>query len=761
MAANIISFNSPASRWEEALPLGNGRLGAMVSGSPDRERIQLNEDSIWSGNFRDRNNPSARNALPKVRQLLDEGRAAEAEEICLESFSGMPQIQRLYQTAGEIQIDFSSEGRFGHGLSGTRTGQLLKGVQNYRRELDFSRALQTVTFEHDGTVFTRECFISAPAGLLVLRITAAGTDGKPTQGKITFRASLDRGVFLDRKGNIDDFAFITRDSDIPYCAMMKIIQKGGTQRGHGGFITVGKADQALLLLDIRTGFREKDYTAACISNINKAVSSGDIEQIWEQLFKQHIDEHAGFYNRMELELKGEAEDVIRYFNFSRYLLIACSRPSQSHGTGQTLPATLQGLWNQHVDPPWGSAYTININTEMNYWPAGMCNLLETEQPLFDLLERMYPNGKITAEAMYGCRGFMCHHNTDIWGDTSPRDFWIPGTYWTLGAAWLSIHIWEHYEYTQDKSFLKKYFYLLKESCVFFADYLIPGKNKNDKGEPYLIISPASSPENSYVVNNENVSLSAGCEMDNQILRKLFQSTIRAAEIVNVQDTDTEQFISILARIPAPAIHSNGTIREWSEEFEEAEPGHRHFSNLWALWPGDAITLDETPELAEAAQKTINRRLSFNGAHTGWSLAWLINFYTRLKNGDAALEGLNSLLNKYTLPNLFNDGPPFQIDGNFGALSGITQMLLQSRIRYKDSSFQVIIDLLPALPQVWQNGSVKGIRAKGNLELNFEWQNGQIVSLAVINKNANEVSALLRGYNLDQKLVLKPEEMKKI
>jgi len=737
---NIIAFNSPAVKWDQALPLGNGRLGAMIFGSPDREKIQLNEDSIWSGQYRDRNNPAAREALPKIRKLLAEGRAGEvakAEELCLESFSGIPPAQRVYQTAGELSISFSPEGGFGHPWSGTRGGTLLKNVRNYRRELDISRALHTITFEYNGVTYTRETFISSPANLLVLRFSAAALDGKPLPGKISFRAGLDRGVFYDRKGNIEDAAFITRDGDIPFCAMIKVTQKGGTKRGHGGFITVEKADEALLFADIRTGFRETDCTAACITNINRAAVKN-----WQELLEEQICEHRTWYSRMELELHGN-EDTARYFNFCRYLLISCSRPG-------TLPANLQGLWNPHLDPPWGSDYTININTQMNYWPANMCNLCETEEPLFDLLERMYPNGKKTAEVMYGCRGFTAHHNTDIWGDTAPRDYWIPASYWALGAAWLAIHIWEHYEYTQDKKFLEKYFYLLNEACIFFTDFLVPGKKTNEAGEPYLIVSPSSSPENCYLIDEEQACLCAGCEMDNQILRKLFCCTIRSAEILNAQNFNAEEFRSILARIPAPSIHSNGTIREWNEEYEEAEPGHRHFSHLWALWPGDEITVDETPHLGEAARKTIERRLSSNGGHTGWSRSWLINFFARLKDSEAALEHLNALFKDFTLPNLLNSHPPFQIDGNFGSLSGITQMFVQSRVRYKNGTLLVTLDILPALPRSWKSGRLYGVRAKGGLELDFDWRDGKLTSLVIRNKSASALTILLRGAGIEER-----------
>ena len=742
---NAIKFDSPAQRWEEALPLGNGRLGAMIFGSPDREKIQLNEDSIWSGGYRDRNNPAAKENLPQIRKLLKEGRAVEAEELCLESISGTPSSQRVYQTAGELQISFSPSGIFGHQWSGIRGGALMPGFGNYCRNLDISNAVHSLSFEYEGVVYRRECFISASAGVLVMRFTAAAVlNGAESKGKISFRASLDRGVFYDRKGNIYDTAFLCRDECIPFCAMFKVVQKGGTQRNQGGFISVFNADEALLFLDIQTSFRQTDYTAACLENINRHAGRS-----WDELLQEHTNEYRSWYDRAKLEING-ADKIVTYFNFNRYLLISCSRPYTAGHSA--LPANLQGLWNQHMDPPWGCDHTININTQMNYWPASMTNLAETEMPLFDLLERIYPNGKQTAQVMYGCRGFTAHHNTDIWGDSAPRDYWIPASYWVLGAAWLSIHIFEHYEYTLDKKFLEKYFYLIKEACLFFVDFLTDG-----------IVSPSVSPENSYFQGKDIVSLCSGCEMDNQILRRLFETAIFSEKIINedftqgrggaenagerkgervLSSADAETFRAILNKIPKPKIHSNGCICEWNEEFEEAEPGHRHFSHLWALYPGDSINKDETPELAAAARKSIDKRLKADGGHTGWSRAWLINFFARLGDGDSALENLNTMFKEFTLPNLFNDGPPFQIDGNFGALAGITQMLVQSRKRYSDNGFNVVLDLLPALPKEWANGKVKGLRAKGNLEIDIEWKNGKLFSYKITNRSETEVSVLL-------------------
>jgi alpha-L-fucosidase 2 len=747
-----VVFDAPAANWEEALPLGNGRLGALVFGSPDREKIQLNEESVWSGPYRDRNNPAAKDALPVIRRLLNEGRVKEAEDICLECFSGIPAAGRVYQTAGELLISFSPDGGFGFHGSGTRSSPLLSEISNYRRELDIRRALHTLSFKYDGAAYKRECFISAPADVFVMRFSASFADGSPATGKISFRASLGRGVFLDRQGNTKDGAFIACDGNIPFYAMTKIICKNGKLNNRGGFVTVENADEALLLVDIRTAFRERDYETACISSLDGiAARGGSVTEIWERLLEEHVNEYLSWYGRLKLELPGNAETVL-YYNFCRYLLVSSSRPG-------TLPSNLQGIWNPYMDPPWGSDYTININTQMNYWPACMCNLAETEEPLFDLIERMYPKGKKTAEIMYGCRGFAAHHNTDLWGDTAPRDYWLPGSYWPLGAAWLTLHIWEHYEYTLDKKFLEKYFYLLKEACVFFADFLIPEKKMKgdikDSAER-LIVSPSVSPENSFLVNGEASSLCAGCEMDDQILRKLFQSAVRAFEILDVQDADTALFCSILERIPLPKVDSNGTIREWNEEYEEAEPGHRHFSHLWALWPGDSIAPDETPELAETARKSIERRLASSGGHTGWSRAWLVNFMASLRDGDAAMENLQELFDHFTLPNLFNNGPPFQIDGNFGALSGITRMLFQSRIRYDNScaaGFRVILDLLPAIPRDWPEGRMKGARAKGNLELDIDWQDGHLRSLVIRNKGAQDISVTIRATSFIRELLL--------
>ncbi|MCR5188063.1 MAG: hypothetical protein K6C97_03940, partial [Treponema sp.] len=403
-----------------------------------------------------------------------------------------------------------------------------------------------------------------------------------------------------------------------------------------------------------------------------------------------------------------------------------------------LPTTLQGLWNCYMDPPWGCKYTININTEMNYWPVNISGLSECEIPLFDLLERAYPRGCDVAKRMYNCSGYVIHHNLDFWGDSAPQDNWLPGTYWVLGAAWLATHIWEHFEYTLDFACLKRYYYLMHEACRFFVDFLQPCDLKADDGRPYLVINPSVSPENSYVTKAGQVgAFSEGCEMDNMILEHLFTSCLKAHKLLGREgldpkgkayaDEEYDSFSYVLEHLKKPELNKDGSLMEWNTEVEEVEPGHRHVSHLYGLYPGHTITLEKTPNLAEAAKKTLKKRLENGGGHTGWSQAWIINFRAQLQEGDQALEAIVKLLTHSTLPNLLDNHPPFQIDGNYGAFAAIMRMLVQSEFQ-EDGSVKV--KLLPALPgdSAWQNGCVKGIRIKGGYLLDFEWKAGKPVNV---------------------------------
>lgn len=796
---NLLWYKKSASDWNEALPLGSGRLGMMVFGQPCFETIQLNEESVWSGMFRNRNNPDALKTLPEVRRLLSEGDIRGAQKLAMEGLSGTPTQERAYQTAGNLNITHLADCAAGcHGEfplpDAPLGGEGGEAVSDYRRELDISTAVASVSFESAGIRFTREYFATAADDMLVIRISA----DKP--GAVSFRASLDRGVFEDTKGAADSRTIFMADSHgIPFYEAVRAVSEGGSVRTAGEFLIVENADSALLFVDIRTAFREEDPRTACLKKLDEAVAWIDAIKAEETLRSQgdgkppaafsvddvsirhmgaaqaceaavtegednseirpagafkalgaaygalkmrHTTDYQQYFSRMELRLGAADEacalptderlaafdgsdlDFIRlYADFGRYLLISSSRPG-------TLPANLQGIWCKDIESPWGSKYTININTEMNYWPAAMCNLAEMEEPLFDLLERMVPNGRETAKSMYGCRGFTAHHNTDIWGDTAPQDIWLPASYWVLGAAWLCTHVITHFEYTQDMDFLKRMYPVLHEACLFFVDFLTEGTEDitlpDGRVVKNLTVSPSTSPENTYrLPNGQTGCMCPGCEMDNRILEQLFSGTILASALLG-ETEDVDAFKAVLERLLPPVVGSDGRIREWNGEFEEVEPGHRHVSHLYGLFPGNTIHPKDTPELARAAEKTLEHRLSHGGGHTGWSRAWIINFYASLGNGEMAGENVSALLSKSTLGNLFDNHPPFQIDGNFGGLTGIIRMLVQSRI--KDG--MVLVELLPALPDSWKDGSVSGVALKGNLLADFEWKGGRLLRWSV-------------------------------
>ncbi|MCR4938613.1 MAG: glycoside hydrolase family 95 protein [Treponemataceae bacterium] len=800
-------YDKPASDWNEALPLGNGRLGMMMFGQPAFEKLQINEDSVWSGFFRDRNNPEAKEALPEVRRLLAEGEIRKAQRKVLESFSSLPCNERAFQTAGYLNISFSSDSQSGYCGDFPVTespvgGQEATHISSYKRQLDISTAVATVEFDSKGIHYFREYFISAPEELMIIKASA------DKKGSINFAADFDRTIWEDGKGKIDNRTVFMDDAHgIPFCAMARAVVVGGRVRTAGHSLIVEEADQAILFVDIRTAFREKDFKEACLKKLDEisaffdaasaSVDSKAFEAAYQAIKARHIADYQSYFNRMSLELGSAAKagpdtpaeslptdkllelfkerpqdlDLVRlYADFGRYLLISSSRPG-------TLPANLQGIWCWKIEPNWGSKFTININTEMNYWPVNCCNLSELEEPLFDLMERMLPNGKITAQKMYGCKGFVAHHNTDIWGDCAPQDLWMPASWWVLGGAWLATHIVSHYEYTQDKVFLRRMYPLLHESCLFFADFLTEGtetipaqaESKDEEsskvaaGRRNLTVSPSASPENTYrLPNGQTGSLCPGCEMDNRILEQLFKGTLYAAAQLGEEiptaysaavEKDLPLFADILSRLLPPVIQSNGTIREWNGEFQEVEPGHRHISHLYGLFPGCTITKDGTPEWAEAARKTLEHRLAHGGGHTGWSRAWIINFYSSLGDGEKAWENVQALLSKSTLGNLFDNHPPFQIDGNFGGLAGITRMLVQSRLQ----DGKVVVEFLPALPEAWKEGSLRGVALCGNLQADLAWKNGKVTDWNVGAKcggdgkpcknHASEIELIMPGKKL--------------
>ena len=697
---NNMYYDTPANNWNEALPIGNGRLGAMIFGSLEKEQFQLNEDSVWYGGYRDRNNPDALKNLTKIRELILKGEITKAEKLMVASLSGVPQSMRLYQPLAELFLNFDNHKH---------------EVKDYHRHLDLSTAIHTVSYKLNDYLYTRETFSSNEDNVMIIHLTTTNPDG------ITFTTLLKRGKFYDNITSLSNENGVYMSGNLgadgmELGAMLKVITDNNSQKVIGEQIWIDNAKEVTIYIDGTTTFRGGNNIFSYIeNNINKA-----IKYTYNELKSRHISNYQELYNRVKLSLSDNKNNNLTaninnnliyelYFNFGRYLLISCSRPD-------CLPANLQGLWNKDMAPAWDSKYTININTEMNYWPAEICALSECHKPLFDLIKRMVVNGRITAQKMYGCRGFVAHHNTDIWADTAVQDWWVPGSYWVMGAAWLCTHIYAHYEYTMDIDFLEEFYPIMRESAVFFEDFLI-------EHEGYLKTCPSISPENRFILPNGEIgSNGIGSTMDNQILTDLFSQCISSAKILKKPQSEIAEYETILNKLQPTRIGKYGQIMEWDKDYEEQDMGHRHISHLYGLHPSNQISIDKTPELAKAAIVTLERRLSHGGGHTGWSRAWIINDYAKLCMGNEALNHLKLLLTKSTLPNLFDNHPPFQIDGNFGATTAIALMLVQSTID--------TITLLPALPDEWCNGHVNGLKLRGGLTIDISWSNNMLDSLTL-------------------------------
>lgn len=747
---NIIWYRQPAEDWVQALPVGNGRLGAMVFGKVKNEHIQLNDDSIFAGQPVNRNNPKALENLAEVRRLLFAGKPVEAQALAENTVIGIPRRLPPYQPLGDLWLRFSGHENF----------------FDYRRELDLDSGIVTVTYRIGDAHFKREVFSTAMDQVIVIRLMC------DKAGMISFSASMDREQDSETKAVAPDRVFLQGQAlsharqrraykgGTKFYAVLRAIPEGGQVNINGKQVEVENANAVTLIVAAETDYRSRNPAFTCERYLVSA------NRPYRELREAHVRDHQRLFRRVELELsdqnssrelsrlpiderierfkngRSDPQLMALFFQFGRYLLIASSRPG-------TLPANLQGLWNWKVDPPWESKYTTNCNVEINYWPAEVCNLSECHYPLFDLIKLMQESGRRTAKSTYGCRGFVAHHNTDIWGHTEPVDGARWGL-WPMGGAWMCLHLWEHYKFTLDRDFLARDAYpLIKEAALFFVDYLV----EDDNGQ--LVSGPSMSPENSYLTPNGEVGvLSMAPAMDTQIIRALFTSCIKASQILNTDTSFRQTLSSMLQRLPDHKIGKYGQLQEWYEDYEENEPYHRHISHLFAIFPGEQITPEYTPELAKAVRCSLERREA-EGRGTGWAAArfWYACCWARLNRADRAYETLEYFLKRAQNGALFAlGGGNHQLDNNFAGTAAIAEMLLQSH--------NGEIKLLPALPKAWSTGLVKGLRARGGFEIDMTWDKASLTK-AIIKSVHGKTCRLRSDIPLTIKSQGKIIEVKKI